>query len=77
MKFTRIRRVMIILLSSLAVVIVLAAVRSPQLAELAKHVGRRMAIQLALATAPSHDPRHQTASLASWAVLADRALGER
>ena len=70
------RCVMIVLIGSLAATIALAAVGPhPQIVtKLATSIGRWLALQLALATMPSHDPRHP-ASTFLWSEALDRAFG--
>jgi hypothetical protein len=72
------RWVMMVLIGSLAVAIALAASGPrPQLvSKLTTGIGRWLAVQLALATTPSHDPCHPAGTLLSWSAALDRALGE-
>ena len=75
---TQSRWVMIVLIGSLALAIALATAEpGPQImSKLATRIGRSLAIQLALATTPSHDPRYQAGTLLSLSAALDRALGE-
>jgi hypothetical protein len=72
------RWVMMVLIGSLAVAIALAATGPrPQLvSKPATGIGRSLAIQLALATTPSPDPRHPAGTFLSWSAALDRGLGE-
>jgi hypothetical protein len=78
MKFVRTKRwILIGLFGSLAVTMALAARPRPALVSmLSAGTIRWLATQLALATTPSHDPRHPTTTLVSMLGALDRALGE-
>ena len=78
MKLARMKyRIMIRLIGGLLVTTALAGSPRPLISStLPSDIGRQLAMRLAVATTPSHDPRHPATMLVSLSAALDRALGE-